>query len=72
MTENAAPTGLSCPTFCKAIDLFAEGGWTAIKPAARGRSAGDGSLLCKERYGSYRAEAEGRGSVSVPAAGGHA
>ncbi|MHA6907985.1 transposase [Ralstonia pseudosolanacearum] len=38
-------TGLSYPTVRKAIDLFADGGWPALKPGARGRSAGDGRRL---------------------------
>ena len=38
-------TGLSYPTVRKAIDLFEAGGWQALKPAARGRNAGDGRLL---------------------------
>ncbi len=29
-------TGLSYPTVRKAIDLFADGGWPALKPAASG------------------------------------
>jgi transposase len=43
--EIVTLTGLSYPTVRKAIDLFAVGGWLAIKPAARGRNAGDGRLL---------------------------
>ena len=38
----------------KAIDLFIEGGWSAIKPAARGRSAGDGRLLSIEQEAAVR------------------
>ena len=37
--EIVTLTGLSYPTVRKTIDLFSEGGWPAIKPAARGRSA---------------------------------
>jgi transposase len=47
--EAVAATGLSYPTVRKTIDLFEAGGWTAIKPAARGRSAGDGRLLNGEQ-----------------------
>jgi hypothetical protein len=38
----------------RAIDLYAAGGWPAIKPAARGRSAGDGRLLSEEQEASVR------------------
>ena len=38
----------------KTIDLFSEGGWPAIKPAARGRSAGDGRRLSAEQEASVR------------------
>jgi len=47
--QIAALTGLSYPTVRKAVDLFVAGGWPAIKPAARGRSAGDGRLLSAEQ-----------------------
>lgn len=52
--EIAALTGLSYPTVRKAIDLFVAGGWSAIKPAARGRSAGDGRLLSAAQEASVR------------------
>lgn len=39
-----ALTGLSYPTARRAVDLFEAGGWPAIKPASRGRSAGEGRL----------------------------
>ena len=52
--EIAALTGLSYPTVRKAIDLFVAGGWSAIKPAARGRSAGDGRLLSAQQEASVR------------------
>jgi len=42
-------TGLSYPTVRRTIDLFEEGGWAAIKPAARGRSTGDGRRLTPEQ-----------------------
>jgi transposase len=52
--EIAALTGLSYPTVRKAIDLFVAGGWSAVKPATRGRSAGDGRLLSAEQEASVR------------------
>ena len=52
--EIAALTGLSYPTVRKAIDLFVAGGWSAVKPAARGRSAGDGRLLSAQQEASVR------------------
>jgi transposase len=52
--EIASLTGLSYPTVRKAIDLFVAGGWSAIKPAPRGRSAGDGRLLSAEQEASVR------------------
>ena len=47
-------TGLSYPTVRKAIDLFEAGGWQALKPAARGRNAGDGRLLSAEQEAAVR------------------
>ncbi|MFM2398592.1 MAG: hypothetical protein RL341_749 [Pseudomonadota bacterium] len=38
-------TGLSYPTVRGAIDLFEAGGWSAIRPALRGRATGDGRVL---------------------------
>ena len=38
-------TGLSYPTVRAAIDLFDAGGWSAIRPALRGRARGDGRVL---------------------------
>ena len=38
-------TGLSYPPVRAAIDLYEEGGWSAIRPAMRGRARGDGRLL---------------------------
>lgn len=38
-------TGLSYPTVRAAIDLFDSGGWSAIRPALRGRARGDGRVL---------------------------
>jgi transposase len=40
-------TGLSYPTVRAAIDLFEAGGWSAIRPALRGRARGDGRVLSK-------------------------
>jgi transposase len=52
--EIASLTGLSYPTVRTAIALLLAGGWSAIKPAARGRSAGDGRLLSAEQEASAR------------------
>lgn len=38
-------TGLSYPTVRGAIDLFESGGWSAVRPAQRGRARGDGRVL---------------------------
>jgi transposase len=38
-------TGLSYPTVRSTIDLFETGGWSAIRPAVRGRARGDGRVL---------------------------
>ena len=38
-------TGLSYPPVRVAIDLFEAGGWSAIRPALRGRARGDGPVL---------------------------
>ena len=43
--QIVAMTGLSYPPVRSAIDLFKAGGWSAIKPALRGRSRGDGRVL---------------------------
>lgn len=47
--EIVTLTGLSYPAVRKAIDLYVAGGWSAIKPAARGRQAGDGRRLNVEQ-----------------------
>ena len=52
--QIAALTGLSYPTVRKAIDLYVQGGWPALKPAARGRSAGDGRRLSAEQEAAVR------------------
>jgi transposase len=41
--------GLSYPTVRTVIDLFAQGGWPAIRPADRGREQGQGRLLSDEQ-----------------------
>ena len=43
--QIAAMTTLSYPTVRAAIDLFDAGGWSAIRPALRGRARGDGRVL---------------------------
>jgi transposase len=43
--QIVALTGLSYPPVRAAIDLFEAGGWSAIRPALRGRSRGDGRVL---------------------------
>jgi len=52
--QIAVLAGLSYPTVRKAIDQFVAGGWSAIKPAARGWSTGDGRLLSAEQESSVR------------------
>lgn len=42
-------TGLSYPTVRSAIDLFETGGWSAVRPALRGRNRGDGRVLSAEQ-----------------------
>ncbi len=49
-----ALTGLSYPTVRKAVDLFKAGGWPAIKPAYRGRNAGDGRRLSADQEAAVR------------------
>ena len=43
--QIVAMTGLSYPTVRSSINLFEEGGWSAIKPGLRGRARGDGRVL---------------------------
>jgi transposase len=52
--QIVALTGLSYPTVRKAVDLFDEGGWPAIKPASRGRNEGDGRRLSAEQEAAVR------------------
>lgn len=42
-------SGLSYPTVRSVIDRYVHGGATAIKPAARGRSAGEGRCLSEQQ-----------------------
>ncbi|WP_331694822.1 IS630 family transposase [Pandoraea sputorum] len=43
--QIVAMTGMSYPPVRAAIDLYEAGGWSAIRPALRGRSQGEGRLL---------------------------
>ena len=43
--QIVAMTGLSYPAVRATLDRFAEGGWSAIRPSARGRARGDGRCL---------------------------
>ncbi len=52
--EIVTLTGLSFPTVRKAIDLFIQGDWPAIQPAARGRNTGDGRRLSAEQEATIR------------------
>lgn len=47
-------TGLSYPAVRTCIDLFEAGGWQAIRPALRGRSAGTGRSLTQAQEGSIQ------------------
>ncbi len=49
LAETSAQTGLSVPTITKVFKAFENGGWAAIKPAPRGRKAGEGSGLSAEQ-----------------------
>src|SRR3990172_4975547 len=42
-------TGLSYPAVRRTIDLYEQGGWPAICPAARGREAGQARILSPEQ-----------------------
>jgi hypothetical protein len=42
-------TGLTYPTVRSAIDLFSQGGWSAIRPTLRGRTKGEGRRLTPEQ-----------------------
>lgn len=48
-------SGLSYPTVRKTIDLFEAGGWSAIRPASRGRQVGQGRRLTAEQERKIRA-----------------
>jgi len=43
--QIVAMTGLSYPTVRATIDMYEAGGWSAIRPALRGRNRGDGRTL---------------------------
>ena len=47
-------TGLSYPAVRITIDRFSEGGWTAVRPAARGRMRGDGRCLSEAQEDAIR------------------
>ncbi len=47
-------TGLSYPAVRATLDQFAEGGWAAIRPAARGRARGDGRRLSEAQEDAIR------------------
>jgi transposase len=47
--QIVAMVGLSYLTVRNVIDLFVEGGWSALRPAGRGRESGQGRLLSDEQ-----------------------
>ena len=47
-------TGLSYPAVRATLDRFAEGGWSAIRPTARGRARGDGRCLSEVQEDAIR------------------
>lgn len=47
--QIVAMTGLSYPAVRRVIDLYAQGGWPAIRPTPRGREAGAGRVLSAEQ-----------------------
>ena len=52
--QIVAMTGLSYPPVRAAIDRFKAGGWSAIRPALRGRSRGDGRVLSEVQEGTVQ------------------
>src|ERR1035437_5009754 len=52
--QIVAMTGLSYPAVRACIDLFDAGGWSAIRPALRGRSRGVGRMLAQPGTGSIQ------------------
>ena len=48
-------SGLSYPTVRNTINLYEQGGWAAIKPAARGHKLGEGRRLTPEQEAAIRA-----------------
>ncbi|MBL1263509.1 IS630 family transposase [Candidatus Methylomicrobium oryzae] len=49
LMKIVAMTGLSYPTVRYTIDLYTAGGWSAIRPTARGRTPGQGRILTGEQ-----------------------
>lgn len=47
-------TGLSYPAVRATLDRFEEGGWSAVRPAARGRARGDGRCLSEAQEDAIR------------------
>lgn len=47
-------SGLSYPTVRNTINLYEQGGWAAIKPAARGHKLGEGRRLTPEQEAAIR------------------
>jgi hypothetical protein len=58
--QIVALRGLSCTTVCKVVALSVAGGWAAIEPAARGRSASACRLLTAEQEASLRRTTSGK------------
>ena len=52
--QIVAMTGLSYPAVRATLDRFAEGGWSAIRPSARGRARGDGRRLSEAQEEAIR------------------
>ena len=52
--QIVALTGLSYPAVRATIDRFSEGGWTAVRPATRGRMRGDGRCLSEAQEDTIR------------------
>ena len=47
--QIVAMTGLSYPAVRRVLDLYAQGGWPAIRPSPRGRESGMGRILSEEQ-----------------------
>ncbi|MBL8401088.1 IS630 family transposase [Accumulibacter sp.] len=52
--QIVAMTGLSYPAVRATIDRFVEGGWSAVRPTARGRARGDGRCLSEAQEEAIR------------------